>query len=271
MSALGVVMGTLLAATATGTAEENLPPVLREVGFDQRLGEPVPLDLAFRDEQGRSVRLGDYFGEKPVVLALVYYECPMLCTLTLNGLVSALDVLAFDAGQEFEVVTLSFEPKETPEMAAAKKATYLERYERPGAEQGWHFLTGDADAVGGLTEAVGFRYAWDEVTGQYAHPSGIVVLTPDGRIARYLYGIEYAPKDLRLALIEASEGRIGSPVDQVVLFCYRYDPETGKYGAAVMRIVRAAGALTLAAMATFWIVMWRRERAPTPRPKESST
>jgi protein SCO1/2 len=238
----------------------GVPAALREVGYDQRLGEQVPLDIALRDESGRDVRLGDYFGKRPVVLALVYYECPMLCTLTLNGLVSAMSVLSFDAGQEYEVVTVSFEPKETPALAAAKKRAYLQRYKRPGAEAGWHFLTGDAPAIKRLTQAVGFRYVWDAQTRQYAHPSGVTVLTPDGRLARYLYGIEYAPKDLRFALVEASSGRIGTPVDAVALYCYQYDPATGRYGAAVMRLLRTGAVFTMLGLVAFWVVMWRRER-----------
>jgi protein SCO1/2 len=184
----------------------------------------------------------------------------MLCTLTLNGLVSALDVLSFDPGKEFEIVTVSFEPKETSQLATSKKKAYLERYKRPGAAAGWHFLTGDAANIARLTKAVGFRYAWDEPMRQYAHPSGILVLTPQGRIARYLYGIEYAPKDLRFALVESSEGRIGSPVDSVILYCYQYDPTKGTYSAAIMRLVRTGGVLTMFGLGTFIVVMRRRER-----------
>jgi protein SCO1/2 len=259
-----VVLAVILAASGSA-AQEGRPPAARDVGFDQRLGESVPLDAVFRDESGQAVRLGDYFTGKPVILTLVYYECPMLCTLTLNELAGALKTLAFDVGREFEVVTVSFEPRETPELAAAKKKTYLERYGRPGSERGWHFLTGDADATSRLTRAVGFRYAWDEATKQYAHPAGIMVLTPDGRIARYLYGIEYSPQSLRLALVESSEGRIGSTVDQLLLLCYQYDPTTGRYGAAVMRIVRVAGVLTLAALGTLIVVLRRRERRAAAR------
>jgi len=253
------------ASAAAQTAADGRPPFLRDLGFDQRLGEMLPLDAVLRDEQGNEVRLGDYFGEKPVVLSLVYYECPMLCTLSLNGLVSAMDVLSFDAGDEYEVVTISFEAKETPELARAKKASYVERYGRDGAAGAWHFLTGDEDQIRRVTEAVGFRYAWDDETQQYAHPSGILVITPEGRIARYLYGIEYAPKDLRLALVEASEEKIGSPVDQLLLFCYQYDPTTGRYGAVAMNMVRAGGVLTVLALGGFWVVMWRRERGAAPR------
>ena len=186
---------------APARVPQGTPPALREVGFDQKLSHQVPLDIPFTDETGRAVRLGDYFGKKPVVLSLVYYECPMLCTLTLNGLTSALAVMSFDVGKEFEVVTVSFEPKETWQLAAAKKAAYMKRYKRPGADAGWHFLVGDKAAIDRLAQAVGFRYAWDENTRQYAHPSGIVTLTPQGRISHYLFGIEYAPKDLRLSLV----------------------------------------------------------------------
>ncbi len=250
---------------AQGAPAGAAPAALREVGFDQRLGEGLPLDAEFRDEQGRTVRLGDYFGKKPVVLSLVYYQCPMLCTLTLNGLSSALSVLQLDVGKDFEVVTVSFEPKDTPELATAKKDTYLKRYKRAGAEQGWHFLTGDTMSIMRLTQAVGFRYAWDERTRQWAHPAGIVVATPEGRLARYLYGVEYAPRDLRLALVEASAGKVGSPVDAVVLYCYQYDPSTGRYSAAIMRLVRLGATLTLLALGAFVVVMLRRERASRPQ------
>ncbi|HLA78451.1 MAG TPA: SCO family protein [Vicinamibacteria bacterium] len=257
--ALGVLAALLL--TGPALAQEGRPAILREIGWDQRLGETVPGDIALRDEAGREVRLSDFLGKRPVVLSLVYYECPMLCTLTLNGLASALGVLSYDAGREFEIVTVSFEPKETAELAAAKKKGYVARYKRPTAEQGWHFLTGDAGELTRLTKAVGFRYAWDEPSKQYAHPAGIVVLTPQGKIARYLYGVEYAPKDLRFALIEASEGKIGTPVDSAVLFCYQYDPTTGKYTAAAMRLMRVAAVLTVLGLGGFLITMLRRERA----------
>jgi protein SCO1/2 len=237
------------------------PKILRDVGFDQHLGDIVPLDAVFRDESGRAVKLGDYFGRRPVVLSLAYYECPMLCTVTLNGLASALDVLAFDPGRDFEVVTVSFEPKETPELAAAKKAAYLRRYKRPGAAGAWHFLTGDAEAIRRLTGAVGFRYAWDERTKQYAHASGIMVLTADGRLARYLYGVEYAPKDLRFAIVEASQGRILSPVDRLLLYCYHYDPELGRYGKSVMALLRVAAVLTLGAIGAMIFGLRRRDTA----------
>jgi protein SCO1/2 len=249
-----------LLAVGTASAQQQRPPVLQDVGFDQRLGESLPADITLRDEQGRPLPMRDLLGRKPLVLALVYYECPMLCTLTLNGLTGALAAIPFEVGREFDVVTVSFNPRETPELAAQKKKSYLARYRRPGAEAGWRFLTGDEAAISRLTAAVGFRYAWDDETKQFAHPAGIVVVTPEGRIARYLYGIEYAPKDLRLALVEASKKRIGSPVDQLLLYCYRYDPMTGKYGAAIMNLVRGAAILTLLALGGFVTLMVRRER-----------
>ncbi len=258
------LLATLLAASASwalAQPAQEKPAVLRDVGYDQRLGEQVPLDLAFRDEAGRPVTLRSLFRGRAVVLSLAYYECPMLCTLTLNGLGSALSVLTFDVGRDFDVLTVSFEPKETPALAAAKKKAYLARYRRPGAEEGWHFLTGDAPAIAALTSAVGFRYAWDAETRQYAHPAGLVVLTPDGRIARYMYGVEYAPRDLRLALVEASQRRIGNPVDTVLLYCYRYDPTRGRYAASVLRLVRFGGILTVLGLAAFVLISLRRDRS----------
>ena len=240
---------------------QGMPPALREVSFDQRLAHQVPLDIELKDESGTRVKLGDYFGKRPVVLSLVYFECPMLCTLTLNGLSSALSVLSFDVGKEFEVVTVSFEPKETPALAAAKKAAYLHRYKRPGAAGAWHFLTGDAAQIRRLTDAVGFKYAWDEQTKQYAHASGIMVLTADGRLARYLYGVEYAPKDLRFAIVEASQGRILSPVDRLLLYCYHYDPTLGRYGKSVMAMLRVAAVLTLGGLGAMIFGLRRRDGA----------
>jgi protein SCO1/2 len=195
------------------------------------------------------------------VLTLVYYACPMLCTVTLNGLASALDLVSFDVGKQFEVVTVSFDPREGPELATAKKRAHLARYKRPGAERGWHFLTGEAASIERLTRAVGFRYVWDVETKQFAHPAGSVVLTPEGRVARYVFGVEYAPKDLRLALVEASANRIGSPVDQLLLYCYHYDPATGRYNAVVMNVMRLGGVVTILALGSFLLVMWRREHA----------
>jgi protein SCO1/2 len=249
------------------------PGVLQEVGFDQHLGEAVPLDLAFTDETGRSVTLADYFGKKPVVLSLVYYQCPMLCTISLNGLAGALEVLSFVPGQEFEVVTVSFDPKETPALAAAKKRAYMARYNRPQAHAGWHFLTGPKESVEALTRAVGFRYVWDEATKQFAHPAGLLVLTPEGKISHYLFGVEYAPKDLRLALVDAAGGKIGNVADQLLLYCYQYDPQTGRYSASILNVIRVAGALTVLGLGAFILTSTRKRRAgpgtrPAPTPGE---
>jgi protein SCO1/2 len=248
-----------IAIAATGHAE--LPPALREVGIDQRLDEQVPLDLVFRDEHGTPGPLRRHFRGKPVILSLVYYECPMLCTLVLNGLVSALGVLSFDVGREFEVVTVSFDPAETPALAAAKKDSYLQRYRRAGASEGWHFLTGDAVAIAQLARSVGFRYTYDSERKQFAHAAGIVLLTPEGRIARYFFGVEYAPRDLRLGLVEATQNRIGTVVDQLLLFCFHYDPSSGRYSAATMNLIRAGSAITALLLAGFVITMLRREHA----------
>jgi protein SCO1 len=242
-------------------APSGLPKALNGVGIDQKLNEQLPLDLMFRNEKGESVRLGDYFGKKPVVLSLVYYSCPMLCTQVLNGMVSAFKVMAFKPGQEFEVVTVSFDPRESPALAAAKKNTYvnyLPEAARSKAAGGWHFLTGDEASIKRLTDSVGFRYHFDDATNQFAHASAIYVATPQGKLARYFYGIEYAPRDLRLGLIEAAENRIGSPVDQLMLYCFHYDPATGKYGAAVINMVRAGGIATVIVIVALLLVLRRR-------------
>ncbi len=244
-----------------GTPSSQLPKALREIGFDQRLDERLPLDTPLRDEAGRAVNLGDYFGKRPVVLVFAYYDCPMLCTLAINGLSSALNVLSLNPGTDFEIVTISIDPRDTPAAAALKKAGYLDRYQRAGAAEAWHFFTGDQPSIDRLTQSAGFRYAWDQETKQFAHPTGIIVLTPDGRMSRYLFGIEYGPRDLRLAIVEASSGKVGSAVDSLLLYCYHYDPMTGRYGLAIMRTMRIAGAATVLALGGFIVVMLRRERA----------
>jgi protein SCO1 len=236
------------------------PGVLKEIGWDQKLGGPLPLDAVFKDEAGRDVKLGDYFGKKPVVVSLVYYQCPMLCTLSLNGLAGALEVLSFVPGQEFEVVTVSFDPREGPVLAAAKKKAYMARYKRSDAERGWHFLTGTKESVDALTKAVGFRYVWDADTKQFAHPAGMLVATPEGRISQYLFGVEYSPKDLRLALVDAAGGRIGNTVDQVLLFCYQYDPKTGRYSASILRLLRLLAVATVVAIGGFILTTTMRRR-----------
>jgi protein SCO1 len=243
-----------------GLVSSSMPAPLREIGFDQNLDRPLPLDTSFRDEQGRTVQVGEYFGSRPVVLAFVYYECPMLCTQVLNAITSTLGVLSLDSGSAFELVMVSFDPRETPAQAAAKKAEYLARYKRPGAETGWPFLTGDQASITRFTKAAGFRYVWDEPTRQFAHPTGVIVVTPDGRPARYLFGIEYGPRDLKFAIMEASAGRIGSIVDELLLFCFHYNPETGRYGFMIMRALRIAGVATVFLIGTFIVVMIRREK-----------
>lgn len=236
------------------------PDALADVGIEQRLDEELPLDLVFRDEAGREVQIGDYFGDKPVILSLVYYECPMLCTMVLNGLVSSLADLDFDVGIEFEVVTVSFNPKDTPDLASRKKRTYLGKYGRDGAEDGWHFLTGEAGSIEALTEAVGFKYKFIPETGEFVHASSIMVLTPLGKLSKYFYGIYYPELDLRLGLVEASDNKIGSPVDQILLYCYHYDPTTGKYGMVIMNVIRLAGTLTVLMLVGFMLLMFRRDR-----------
>jgi protein SCO1/2 len=234
------------------------PPGLKNVGIEQHLDEQVPLDLVFRDETGKSVRLKDYFAGKPVILNLVYYQCPMLCGEVLAGLESALRVVKFDVGKEFDVLTISFDPRETPDMATKKKAEILKRYGRAGAENGWHFLTGQQESIDALTEAAGFEYQYDPRTGQFAHATAIMILTPEGRIAQYYYGVEYAPKDLRLGLIQASQNKIGSLTDQVLLYCYHYDPATGKYGAVITRVLQLSAGATVLFVGTLLLVLIRR-------------
>ncbi len=250
-------------ATAPGAPPEAAPlPALplKDIGFDQKLGDAVPLDLAFRDEAGKTVHLRDYFGKRPVVLSLVYFNCPMLCGMTTDGLVRSLRALRLSAGTDFEVLSVSFDPRETPEMASAKKGPVMRQYGRKGDADGWHFLTGDKESVDALTKAVGFRYVWDPEQKQFAHATGILVLTPQGRIARYFFGIEYPAKDLRLGLVEASEEKIGNVVDQLLLLCYHYDPKVGRYTPAVQNLVRGGGLITLAAVAGLVLTLLRREK-----------
>jgi protein SCO1/2 len=238
-----------------------LPGALAGVEIDQKLDYQVPLNLKFIDESGATVPLSTFFhAQKPVILALVYYRCPMLCTQILNGLESSLKAVSFNPGQDFEIVAVSFDPKDTWEIAAAKKQTYLKRYGRANTANGWHFLTGDEANIKALTDAVGYHYKYDPATDQFAHASGIMIVTPDGRLSRYFYGVEYAPRDVRLGLVEASRNKIGSPVDQILLFCYHYDPSTGKYGALVMRMVRVAGAGFFLIGAAAILIALKREK-----------
>ncbi len=237
------------------------PPGLKNVGIEQHLDEQIPPELAFRDETGKTVRIGEYFGQRPMILNLVYYQCPMLCSEVMSGLESALRVLKFDVGKDFDVLTVSFDPKETPEIAAKSKAEYLKRYKRPGAEAGWHFLTGPQESIEALTKAAGFQYQYDPKTGQFAHTTAIMILTPQGKIAQYYFGVEYAPKDLRLGLVEASSGKIGTVVDEVLLYCYHYDPATGKYGAIITRILQLSAAATILILGGLLLILFRRGSA----------
>jgi protein SCO1 len=236
----------------------TVPADLGNVSIEQKLGTKVPLGLVFRDESGQTVTLGQYFKPgRPVIVSLVYYDCPMLCTEVLNGMASMLGVLKFDPGKDFEVVTVSFDAREKPSLAAAKKKAYVQRLGKTGAQDGWHFLTGDQSSIDALTRAVGFHYQWDERMQQFAHATAIMVATPEGQLSHYFYGVEYSPKDMRLALVEASNGKVGNPVDQVLLYCYHYDPRTGKYGAVITNVIRVAGAVTILILGSFLIIMFR--------------
>jgi protein SCO1/2 len=241
-------------------AENRLPASLEGVGFDQLLGAQVPPDAVFRDEHGKTVRLREYFDGKPVVLVMAYFRCPMLCTEVLNALVRAMLDMRLELGKDFRVLTVSFDAREDPVMAAAKKATYLERYGRGRGEEGWHFLTGEQSSIDRLTRAVGFRYRYDARNDQFAHASGILVLTPGGKISRCFHDVRYSARDLTLGLVEASGGRIGTVTDQVLLYCFHYDPVEGRYGPVVMRFVRLGGVLTLAAILGMVVVLRRLDR-----------
>jgi protein SCO1/2 len=253
-----------LSVPPPGPAASERIPILNGVSIDQKLNSRVPLDVALVDERGQDVRLGEFFGKRPVLLVLAYYDCPMLCSEVLSAMVGSMETLSFNPGRDFEVVVVSFNPGDTPAAAAGKKATYLKRYGRAGTEGGFHFLTGRPESIARLTEAVGFHYAFDKTIAQYAHPAVLHVLTPDGRLSRYLYGIDFPPRDLRLALVEAADGKIGTKVDQFLLYCYHYDPQTGKYGFAILNAVRLGGLLTVALTAMFIVTTLRRERRQAP-------
>ncbi len=272
---LAVAVGLRLLLAAPAVAHTGTEPYtkddafLKEIGFDQKLGAPLPLDITFADDTGKTVRLGEYFGQRPVVMLLTYYNCTMLCPLLLDGLVRALRPLSFEIGKQFAVLTVSINPRETPAIAASRKELYVQRYGRPGAERGWHFLTGKADAIAAVTQAVGFRYVYDKQKDEYAHAEGVVLVTPEGRVSRYLYGVEFSPRDLRLGLVEAAARKIGSPVDQLLLYCYHYDPLTGKYGLIIMNVIRVAGFTTVLMLGSFMLVMFRRDRRAATQPGEA--
>ena len=238
----------------------GLPTQLQTVGIDQKLGSQLPLDAEFKDENGNTIKLGSLFNQKkPVILALVYYECPMLCNEVLNGLTGSLKGISFDAGRDFDVVAISFDARENdkPDLAKNKKESYLNRYGRAGAENGWHFLTGTQSEIDKVTQAAGFNYQFDEKTNQFAHAGGVMMTTPDGRMSRYFYGIDYAPGDLKFGLIDSAEGKIGSPVEKLFLYCFHYDPASGKYGFAILRAIRLAGVATILGIAAMMLLFWR--------------
>jgi len=248
------------AAPAVGTPSSQSAAALADVSIEQKLGARLPLDAAFRDENGRPVRLGDFFGRRPVLLAFVYYECPMLCSYVESGTLKAMRALPFTAGRELDLLTISIDPSDLPKIAAAKRLDFLRQYGRPGADAGVHYLTGPAASIAAVTSAAGFRYVRDPETKTFSHAAGTILATPDGRLSKYFYGIEYSARDLKLATMEASSARIGSPVDRVLLYCSHYDPTTGKYGLVVMRVVRLGGLATVGSLGAFMAVMLRRER-----------
>jgi len=252
---------SMVLASMANAHDDTRPAALRDVAFDQKLDGQIPLDLNFVDERGEAVRLVDYFGRKPVILNFVYYKCQDLCPLLLDGITRTMRALLFDVGKEFDVVTVSIDPSDSAALAAAKKKDFITRYGRSGAEAGWHFLSGDESAIHKLAEAAGFHYTYDPRTGEFAHATGIVLVTPKGKISRYYYGIDFSPRDLRLGLIEAASGKIGTPIDQLLLFCYHYDPVTGKYGLVITNVIQLAGAATVLILAGFIWLMLRRERA----------
>ena len=261
----------MAAAVATASADSVMPPdvmpgPLKKVGYDQKLGTQVPLDLPFRDEAGRSVRLADYFGKRPVLMVFAYYECPMLCDMVLQGLNSSLRTLTFDPGKEFDVVVISIDPGETPKLASETKEGLLARYDRPGTEGGWHFLTGPQRSISQVTAAAGFRYVYEPERDEYAHAAGLVILTPAGKVSRYLYGVDFPPRDVRLGLIESASGKIGSLADQVLLYCFHYDPVIGRYSAVTLRILRLAAVATVLGLSLLIVLLKRRERRLEPGP-----
>jgi protein SCO1 len=268
LRSISVVFALLLASSAgsaqavpddVGPASKGLPPILQNVGFEPTLNAPLPLDLAFRDETGRNVLLHDYFQQRPVILALVYYGCPMLCDQLEQGVVGTLRMLSFNPGRDYEVVFVSFDPRETPELAAQKKESALKQFRRPQTADGWHYLTGPKESIDALTKAANFRYSFDAKSGLFAHASGIMLLTPDGRISRYFYGVEYPSRDIRLGLVDASAGKIGTAVDHVLLFCYQYDPSTARYSASILKILRLGGVLTVVCLVAGILIFRRRD------------
>lgn len=266
---LGIALACVLSGATLFAQETANNPVLNnntgvdinKIRIEQKMGSQIPLDLTFRDEAGKTVALRRYFKDKPVVLVMAYYECPMLCTVVLNELTRVMkSEKRYSIGKDYEVITVSISPTETPELAAKKKENYVNSYQRAGGKSGWHFLVGDEADIKQLADSVGFNYVYDPKTKQYAHSAGVMILTPEGKLARYLLGIDYTAKDLRFALIESSKNKIGNPVEQVILYCYQYDPSTGRYGLVIMRVVQLAGILTVLSLGTFIFMMVRAER-----------
>ncbi len=256
------VLLTAIAGLPAAAQQFGLPAMLQGVGIEQKLNSQLPLEATFRDETGAPVRLGNYFRGRPVIVNLVYYQCPMLCNLILNGMVQSLRRIDLQPGKDFDIVTISFDPSETPQMAAAKRQTYLASYNRPGAAAAWHFLTGAEEQIHKVTEAAGFHYQWDNKQKTWAHASAIFIATPDGKLSRYIYGVYFPDRDVRLSLVEASADKIGTLNDQVLLFCYHYDPKNGKYSLMVINIIRAFCAATVLIVGSFLLVMFRRDRRP---------
>jgi protein SCO1/2 len=249
-----------LAAFPAAAQQSTTPEILKRVGIQQNLNSQIPPNLEFRDESAKTVRIGDYFGKKPIVLSLVYFECPALCTEVLNGQLRTMNAISLNLGSDFEAITVSFEPKDTPTLAKAKRDVYIGQYGRPGAVDHWHFLTGEQQSIDALTKVAGFQYAYDPAIKQFAHAAAIMVLTPEGRIDRYFYGVIYPARDFRLGLVEASQGKIGTITDHAMLYCYQYDPMTGKYGVVIINVLRISGGLTVLALGIFMTIMFLRER-----------
>ncbi|NOT48100.1 MAG: SCO family protein [Acidobacteria bacterium] len=247
---------------SNGTSN-GLPDALKKIGIEQKLGGQLPLETEFKDESGQTIKLGEFFNKgRPVIVAFVYYECPMLCNEVLNGLTGTLKGINLDAGKDFDVVAISFDARENekPDLARNKKESYTNRYGRPGTEKGWHFLTGSQASIESATKAAGFGFEWDEKSNQFAHAGGIMITTPDGRLARYFYGIDYAPKDVKFGIMESAENKVGNAADQLLLYCYHYDPATGKYGLAILSVMRIGAVLTVLGMGAMGLVFWRRNK-----------
>ncbi len=248
-----------------GAPARSVPPDLSNVGIDQKLNVQVPLDIPFRDETGQTVTLQKYFSDRPVILSLVYFNCPMMCPEVLSGMTTAMKQMTLNPGSDYQVLTVSFDPKDTSQAAASKKAEWLQRLGKPGAEQGWHFLTGDQDSISKLTAAVGFRYHWDARSGQFFHATGIMVLTPEGKVSKYFYGVQYSPGDMRFGLVQASDHEIGSPVDAILLFCCKYNPTTGRYDLLVSRVLFVVGLITIVILGTLLLILFKStKRKPQP-------